>query len=289
MSMMRGVVGDTRCTANRVSRLKLCSTTRPRSPCRSTRSTTVRTSSGSPVGLELDERAGGRRGAASAVRNSSSVGIRSPAWSRPYQAPTSSRRSVGEVEVADRARVAGDALERRVVEEHRHAVAAELHVGLDEREVVHRELERRHRVLGRLRAVAAVPDDEGGVARQPQRTEDVDRRRRRGGRRDEQGRGGHDRAGEGARRRGRRGAADARAGRAGTAGRVARAGAREGRAVRSRGAVASSVRVTGVRAFPPVARRCAAGAGHSSNTVTVSLPFVVTPVRVPRPPPRPPP
>ena len=88
---------------------------------------------------------------------------------------------VGEVEVADRARVARDALERRVVEQHGNAVAAELHVGLDEREVVHGELERRHRVLGGLGPVAAVPDDERGLARQPQRTEDVDRRGGRAG------------------------------------------------------------------------------------------------------------
>ncbi len=179
---------------------------------------------------------------------------------------------LGEVEVAHRARVARDALERGVVEEHRNAVAAELHVGLDEREVVHGELERRHRVLGRLGAVAAVPDDERGLAGQAQRTEDVDRRRRRGGGRDEQGRGGHDRAGEGARdadgaarRSARRPSRDGGPGCA-----CGRAGGAGGAIV---GWVASGVRVTGVRAFPPVARRCAAGAGHSSNTVTVSLPF----------------
>ena len=153
---------------------------------------------GIPVGLELDERAGG---VAAGERREELVERRHPLPRVVAAVPGADVEpaQLGEVEVADRPRVARDALERGVVEEHRHAVAAQLHVGLDEVEVVHRQLERRHRVLGRLGAVAAVPDDERGVAGQAQRTEDVDRRRRRGGRRDEQGRGGHDRAGERAR------------------------------------------------------------------------------------------
>ena len=75
--------------------------------------------------------------------------------------PASSARSAAKREVAHRAAPSRHARDVVVVQQHRHAVAREVHVGLDHHRAVRdAALERGERVLGHLARAAAVPDRE---------------------------------------------------------------------------------------------------------------------------------
>ena len=75
--------------------------------------------------------------------------------------PASSSRISAKREVAHRTAAVRHARDVGVVQEHRHAIAREVHVGLDhDRAVGDAALERGERVLGHLARAPAVPDRE---------------------------------------------------------------------------------------------------------------------------------